>query len=140
VEPDRARGGQAHGGSSSPTGTRRAFEALLDAHAPPGAVLPAETDDEVDKIVAQGRSARTTLAAPSAPLDVGCFAVPREQGLGRDEERPPTCSREQPAERREDRPICRSVAKAPVQLTFQDADLVTEHHELDVLVRHGSSR
>jgi hypothetical protein len=69
-----------------------------------------------------------------APLGVGRFAVPTEQGLGRDEERPPTCSREQPAERREDRPICRPVAKAPVQLTFQDADLVTEHHELDVRV------
>jgi hypothetical protein len=103
-------------------------------------LLPAETDDEVAKIVAQGRSCQDRVGGPSAPLGLGRFAVPTEQGLGRDEERPPTCSREQPAERREDRPICRPAAKAPVQLTFQDADLVTEHHELDVLVRHGSSR
>ena len=68
------------------------------------------------------------------------LAVPTQQGLGCDEERPPKRSWKQPAERREDRPIRCPVPKASVQLTFEDADLVPQHQELDVGVGRGSSR
>jgi hypothetical protein len=68
----------------------------------------------------------------------GGFAVPTQQGLGRDEERPPPRPREQPAQRGEDRSICRPVGKTPVQLAFEDADLMAEHQELDVGVGRGS--
>jgi hypothetical protein len=116
------------------------LQLALDAHASPRAVLPAETNDELYEFVAERRSTGTTLPAPPPPLALGGLAVPTQQGLGCDEERPPTQTREQPTERGEDRPVCRPVTKASVQLTFQDVDLVPEHHELDVGVGRGSSR
>jgi len=61
--------------------------------------------------------------------------MPAEQRLGRDEEAPPAPSGEQPAERREDRALRDPVANAAMELTLQHADLVVEHHQLDVLVQ-----
>jgi len=54
--------------------------------------------------------------------------------LRRDEEGPPARSWEPPRQGGEDRPIDRSVAHTPVYLAIEDAHLVAEHHELDVLV------
>ena len=61
--------------------------------------------------------------------------MPAQHGLGRDEEAPPPPSGEEPAERREDRSVCGSVANATLELTLQHADLVAQHHQLDVLVQ-----
>ena len=63
------------------------------------------------------------------------YRYPAEQRLGRDEKTTPPPSREQPAERREDRSVCGSVATATMELTLEHPDLVAEHHQLDVLVQ-----
>jgi hypothetical protein len=60
--------------------------------------------------------------------------MPAEQGIGRDEKATPPPSREQPAERREDRSIRGPITNAAMELTLQHPDLVAEHHQLDVLV------
>jgi hypothetical protein len=60
--------------------------------------------------------------------------MPAHERLRRDEEGPPARSWEPPRQGGEDRPIDRSVAHAPVYLAIEDAHLVAEHHDLDVLV------
>src|ERR1017187_10254137 len=114
-------------------------EFTLDAHASPAAVLSTETNDEPDQIVAHPRPARASLLAPSPPLALGRFSVPSQQRVGGDHEGPPPGSRQQPTERGEDRPIYRSIARPRVQLTFENPDLMSEHHDLDTSVRPGSS-
>src|SRR5205807_524611 len=71
----------------------------LDAHTSPAAILPTETNDEVDELLLKRRTARAALSPPSAPLPIGGLAVPAQQGLGGDQERTPARSGEQPAER-----------------------------------------
>ena len=61
--------------------------------------------------------------------------MPAKQRLGRDEETAPPPSREQPAERREDRSVRDPVADAAMELTLEHPDLVAQHHQLDVLVQ-----
>ena len=61
--------------------------------------------------------------------------MPAEQRLGRDEEAPPPPSGEQPAERREDRAVRGPITNAAMELTLEHADLVAQHHQLDVLVQ-----
>ena len=114
-------------------------ELTLDTHTSPASVLSTETNDEPDQFVAHPRSARASLLAPSPPFVLGRFSVPPQQCVGSDHEGPPPGSRQQPTERGEDRPIYRSIARPGVQLTFENPDLVSEHHDLDVSVRLGSS-
>jgi hypothetical protein len=61
--------------------------------------------------------------------------VPAEQGLGRDEETTPAPPWKHSAERREHRSVRGSVANATMELPLEHADLVAEHHQLDVLVQ-----
>jgi hypothetical protein len=49
-----------------------------------------------------------------------------------------TCPWEQAAECREDRPICWSIPHAPVELAFENTNLMSEHHDLNVFVRLAS--
>ena len=63
--------------------------------------------------------------------------MPAEQGVGGDEEGRPTCPREQSTECREDCSIDGSVADTSVELAFEDAHLVAEHHDLELFVRLG---
>src|ERR1039457_1120612 len=114
-------------------------ELALDTHTSPASVLSTETNDEPDQFVAHPRPARASLLAPSPPLVLGRFSVPSQQCVGSDQKGPPPGSRHQPAERGEDRPIYRAIAHPRVQLTFENPDLVSEHHDLDVSVRLGSS-
>ena len=107
----------------------------LNANTSPAAVLPVETDDELDDLIAERGTSRASQGSPSLPLATRELPVPAQQGLGRDEEAPPPPSREQPAERREDRSVRGPVADAAVELPLQHADLVAEHHQLDVLVQ-----
>jgi len=65
----------------------------------------------------------------------GHFPVPPEQGVGGDQEGAPPVARQQPAECSEHRSIGRPVANPGVELAFENTHLVTEHHDLDVLVR-----
>ena len=64
--------------------------------------------------------------------------MPAQQGLGGDQEGSPTLPREQAAERRQDRSICRSIPHTCVELTFENTDLVPEDHDLDIFVRLAS--
>jgi hypothetical protein len=65
--------------------------------------------------------------------------MPPQHGFWGDQEGSPPDSGEQPAERREDRSIGWSIANSCVQLPFMNAHLVSEHHDLDVLLRLSSS-
>jgi hypothetical protein len=61
--------------------------------------------------------------------------VPAEQSLGRDEKATPAPPWKKSAERSEDRSVCGSVAHAATELPLEHADLLAEHHQLDVLVQ-----
>jgi hypothetical protein len=74
-----------------------------------------------------------------APLVFGRFPVPSQQRVGGDQEGPPPNSREEPAECGEHRSVCWPIPDACVKLPFENAHLLPEHHDLDVLVRFGSS-
>jgi hypothetical protein len=65
--------------------------------------------------------------------------MPPQQGFWGDQEGSPPDSGEQPTECREDRSISWSIANSCVQLPFKNAHLVSEHHDLDVLLRLSSS-
>jgi len=64
-------------------------ELALDAHASPAAVLSAQPDDELDRPGGQGRSARSALSAPPAPLPSRGVTVPAQQRVRSDQERLP---------------------------------------------------
>jgi hypothetical protein len=110
-------------------------ELALDPDTSPGSVLSTEANDEINQLVAQRRSTRATLLPPPAPFVFGRFLVPSERGVGGDQEGAPPVAREQSAEYSEDRSIGRPVANPGVELAFENTHLVTEHHDLDVLVR-----
>ena len=122
---DRARG----------DADRKPAKLTLNANTSPAAVLPAETDDELDNLIAERGTPYTSQGSPSLPLATRELPMPAEQRLGRDEEAPPPPSGEQPAERREDRAVRGPVADAAMELTLQHPNLVAEHHQLDVLVQ-----
>jgi hypothetical protein len=106
----------------------------LNADTTPAAVLPAESDDELDELIAERATSRASLGSPSLPLVTGELPVPAQQGLGRDEKATPAPPWKKSAERSEDRSVRGSVAHAAMELTLQQADLVAKHHQLDVLV------
>jgi hypothetical protein len=60
--------------------------------------------------------------------------MPAEQGLGRDEKTMQAPPWTYSAERSEHRSVCGSVANATMELPLEHADLVAQHHQLDVLV------
>jgi hypothetical protein len=111
----------------------------LNADTTPAAVLPAEADDELDDLIAERGTSRTSQGSPSLPPATRELPVPGEQGLGRDEKATPAPPWKKSAERSEHRSVCGSVANAAMELTLQHADLVAEHHQLDVLVQSGPS-
>ena len=83
------------------------------------------------------QATRGSPAPPFAPRDL---SVPTKERLWRDEEGAPAPSRQQPREGGEDRPIHRAIGDARIELALEDAHLVAEHHDLDVLVRLGPPR
>ena len=60
--------------------------------------------------------------------------MPTEQRRSRDQESSPVFPGKQPAEGSQEGAVDGSVPDAAVDLTLKDAHLVTEDHELDVLV------
>ena len=80
----------------------------LDADTTPAAVLPAESDDELDNLIAERRTSRTSLGSPTFPLASQELPVPAKQGLGRDEEATPVPPWKKSAERSE---VARSVVR-----------------------------
>jgi hypothetical protein len=65
--------------------------------------------------------------------------MPSQQRVRGNHEGPPPVSREEPAERSEDRSIGWSILEASWVVTLEDPDLVAEHHDFDVLVGLGST-
>ena len=107
----------------------------LNADTSPAAVLPAESDDELDDLIAERGTSRTSQGSPSLPLASRELPMPAEQSLGRDEKATPAPPWKNSAERSEDRSVCGSVANAAMELPLEHADLVAKHHQLDVLVQ-----
>jgi hypothetical protein len=107
----------------------------LNAGTSPAAVLPAESDDELDDLIAEWRTSRTSLGSPTFPLASRELPVPAQQGLGRDEEATPAPPWKKSAERSKARSVRGPVADAAMELPLEQADLVAKHHQLDVLVR-----
>ena len=107
----------------------------LNAYTTPAAVLPAESDDELDDLITKWRTSRTSLGSPTFPLASRELPVPAKQGLGRDEEATPAPPWKKSAERSKARSVRGPVAHAAMELPLEQADLVAKHHQLDVLVR-----
>ena len=84
-------------------------------------------------------SARATLLPPTEPPVFGRFPVPSQKRVGGKTKGPPPGSREQTTQWNEDRSICWPVLDTCRKLPFENTHLVPEHHDLDVLVRPGSS-
>jgi hypothetical protein len=93
----------------------------FDPQASPARVLPAHPHDEVPNVLGDGRptAARSMTVGPLAAHQV---AVPSKQCLRADQERRPSLSGEQPAERRHQQPIALAEART--------AHLAPEHREL----------
>jgi hypothetical protein len=107
----------------------------LNADTTPAAVLPAESDDELDDLITKWRTSRASLGSPTFPLASRELPVPAKQSLGRDEEATPAPPWKKSAERSQDRSVCGSVADAAMELPLEQTDLVAKHHQLDVLVQ-----
>jgi len=93
------------------------------------------SDDELDDLIAERRTSRTSLGSPTFPLASRELPVPAEQSLGRDEKEPPAPPWKYSAERSEDCSVRGPVADAAMELPLEQADLVAKHHQLDVLVQ-----
>ena len=102
-----------------------------DAPMAPAWVLAREAHDQSDHVRIERRSARSApLVGPAAPDHP---AMPAQQRLRPNSERlRPACTRENAAERSEQRPIARLVARTG-RLSAQDAELVAQHEDLDLL-------
>jgi len=107
----------------------------LNADTTSAAVLPGESDDELDDLIAERGTSRTSLGSPSLPLVTEELPMPAQQGLGRDEKTTPASPWKYSAENSEDRSVRGSVTHAAMELTLQQADLVAKHRQLDVLVQ-----
>jgi hypothetical protein len=107
----------------------------LDANTSPAAVLPAESDDELDNLIAERGTSRTSLGSPTFPLASRELPMPAEQSLGRDEKATPAPPWKYSAEHSQDRSVRGLVADAAMELPLEHADLVAKHHQLDVLVQ-----
>jgi hypothetical protein len=107
----------------------------LNADTSPAAVLPAESDDELDELIVERGTPRASLGSSTLPLATRELPMPAEQSLGRDEKTSPAPPWKESAERSEDRSVCGSVAHAAMELPLQHPDLVAKHHQLDVLVQ-----
>jgi hypothetical protein len=114
-------------------------ELALDADTSPASVLPTEANDESDQFIAHRRPTRAAVPSPSPPLVFGRFPVPSQQRVGVDQKGPPPGSRKQTTECGEHRSIGWPIPNTCMKLPFENAHLVPEHHDLDVLVRVGSS-
>ena len=101
----------------------------------PAFVLPAESDDELDDLIVERGTPRASQGSPTFPLASRELPVPAQQGLGRDEKATPAPPWKKSAEHSKDRSVCGSVANATMELPLEHADLVAQHHQLDVLVQ-----
>jgi len=107
----------------------------LNADTSPAAVLPAETDDELDELIAERGTPGALQGSPTLPLATRELPMSAEQRLGRDEKTTPAPPWKYSAERSEHRSVCGPVANATMELPLEHPDLVAQHHQLDVLVQ-----
>lgn len=101
----------------------------------PAAVLPAEADNELDELIVERGTSRTLRGSPTFPLAARALPMPAVQNLGRDEKATPAPPWKYSAERSEHHSVCGSVANAIMELPLEQADLVAQHDQLDVLVQ-----
>jgi len=89
----------------------------LDPDTSPGSVLSTEANDEINQLVAQRRSTRTTLLPPPAPLLFGRLPVPPQQRVGSDQVGAPSRTRQQSASSFRIRGTCQSVTRTAIRMT-----------------------
>src|SRR6266508_3125494 len=106
----------------------------LDPHAPPPWVLPAQTEDEIDRLGIEGRPAGALPRMRPLPPDQ--LPMPAKERLGRDHEGGPALSGERPARCREERPVTVLQLGAP-EGAAQDLHLVAEDRVLQLELRHA---
>jgi len=133
------RGPEAGATQDPPDGARsdpdpQLAEFALDSHASPSGVLPAETDDEIGRLGIEGRpTGASPMVGPLPPYE---FAVPAEEGLGRDHERGPTVPAERPTRRGEERPVSVFELRA-ARRTAKHPYLVTKGSVFELELRHA---
>ena len=115
----RAGGCEESGGSSSRRRRSQARELTLNADTTPAFVLPAESNDELDDLIAEWGTSITSLGSPPFPLATRELPVPAKQSLGRDEKATPAPPWKNSAERSEDRSVCGSVANVAMELPLR---------------------
>ena len=81
---------------------------------------------------------QASLPPPCSPLAPSGFSVPAEQRRRRDEESSPPVPREEPPQGGQEGAVSWPVLDAAMELALEDAHLVAEHDQLDVLVRFAA--
>ena len=102
----------------------------------PGRVLPRQPQYQVADLLASPRPARPARIRPFARDQP---AVPGQQRARRDEPMSAQHSRQQPGQRRKDRPVS-PVRPGPGGLTPKHRDLMTEHRDLRILGRLAAAQ
>ncbi len=102
----------------------------------PRGILPRQSQHQIADVLARPRTARS---ARIRPLARDQSAVPGQRRARRDQPVGTQHSRQQPGQRRQDRPVG-PVRLGPGDLTAQYSDLMTEHHDLRILGRLAAAQ
>ena len=101
-----------------------------DAQVAPAGVLPGQPDDQLDRLLRQGRASRSSVRVGPVPPDER--PVPAQDRLGRDEERRPALPWHEPGQGGDECPVG-PAEPGSCDLAAQDGQLVAEHQDLGVL-------
>ena len=100
-----------------------------DAQVAPAGVLPGQTEDQLDRLLRQGRPSWPSVRVGPAPADER--PMPAQDRLGGDEERRPALAWHEPGQAGDERPVGPAEA-GPCDLTAQHGQLVAEHQDLGI--------
>ncbi len=119
---------QLHG--SMRTAPAQFAQLTLDPPITPAGILPGQPKDQLLQLFGHRRSPKP-LPAPGKqrPFAAHQFAMPPQQGLGRDQEGAPVRSRKAQAAGRQQKPIGSFPARTAA-LSFKDAELLPENQDL----------
>ncbi len=106
----------------------------LDAKVAPSAVLSGQAHDQLYSYGIEGRPARASMGISPAPANG--VAMPAQDGGGGYEKGGPPPARHEAAQERQQRPVGWLEPGSP-DLAAQHVELVTEDHDLDVLLGIG---
>jgi hypothetical protein len=113
-------------------------EFALDASVPPPRVLAGKMHDQLLALGALPGSTAWWSPSVQRPLPMDQLPVPAQQRLGADQEGPPGRARKHAAEGAQEQAVGRPEAR-PMDLAFEDAELVAEGKNLDLECGFGLS-